>query len=1501
VVNRAGVRDYAETTDSTPATGGGDTIDAGSEDDVVLAGTGSDVVRGGAGDDLVLGDNGRVDWLLDSNPAIDRARTTDTGFGAADNLSGNAGADVMLGGFGGDTMYGDDSTGSAGADDLGDVMLGDNGQIDYTGGIISRAVTTDVDAATGGVDIIGGNAGDDRILGGVLGDTIRGNSGNDVAFGDNARMDFASGALVTVSTIDNGLGGADTIRGDEGQDALAGGADADRIDGGTERDLIFGDNVSLDRATGSNLNPRFRALSGSQLYSTAVTSNGEPQVGTASQLDPTGLTSWENFEVTIVDHTFAVQGDPQNRFGNDYLAGGADSDQIFGQLGDDVIQGDGSIDLAVGAQRVSGVLTVSASQDAASDGDDYIEGNGGNDVVFGNLGQDDIIGGSSELFSLDTRNERPDGSDLVFGGAGTAADIARNAAGDVHGRDADVILGDNGNIYRIVGTAGFNYDDGYDQPIVVRAAKVTIDYTPGGRDMVPASVDLGGADELHGESGDDAIYGQTGNDVLFGEGQDDDLIGGWGHDWISGGTGDDGVLGDDGRIFTSRNGPGEALYGVAALPAVQLNLAITTPGNVQNAVINVGGALKKSVDLTPFNAVVGGNELSDPQYADDIIYGGLGGDWLHGGAGDDAISGAEALPVFYGNPSNSGDVLAYNEVSGEFDAYDEFDPRTKIAGFLLNFDHTEGPTVTSATWGTVNTDGDDRIFGDLGNDWLVGGTGRDNLYGGWGDDLINADDNHDSQAGGHNDIPDTHPSYEDRAYGGAGRDRLIANTGGDRLIDWAGEFNSYIVPFAPFGLGTVSRMLAPSLAEFLYDLSESDGADFTRGGDLARNGEPFGELGLVRQQDFAWHDQTGAPDDPQPGNIPGGARDVLRSASFDDPVVTGFFTDSGTFTATNGELRVTAASSSGDAVSVFHVGDALPVYFELQASVKIEKPTAGWKGNAYVIFDYQSPTDFKFAGIDEAINKLVMGHRDANGWVFDKQGVVQGGVKSDQYYNMLVAVNGTNVTILVNNQTVFTHTYQPRIVDGLAFGLNNGYVGVGSDRSRGDFDNVRVQILPPQITFDQTETFNDGVADLFTAGNTGVWGVSGQRYNVSPSASGAMSLLDLGPDHLSHSSYLEMSGKVRIDDRPGADGRAGFVFDRYGDESFKFVAIDADADRLIVGHYTRKGGWVDDAYMSTVINPDQDYVLGITLKGTTVSATLNNAANGGSQAMVGYSFNAANSDGNFGLLARGSQASFDDVRVKTNDPAFVQGQGGNMLASESMLVSDSASTLTQAELDAATVTAMAGWIEILGEGDPRLAGFTGARIQVGDLAADTLGHTEGRTVWIDANAAGYGWSVNGGAMDLATVVSHEFGHVLGFKHEEEGVMQGSLEPGLHYLLEAAGFDADPDLPITDQMLRELASRAARLDAGLAPRFDLGTGQGAGSGIDWNAGAGEGWGSSYSPYAADKAGKDARGNFSDYLVKLFKKGGDSAPAGQGGGYDSLGSSLLGTKSGKGRAR
>lgn len=956
----------------------------GAGHDRILGGAGGDLLAGGSGNDEIRGNSG-VDWIYgDSGVNVEllaRSLTvTVTDRSDAPNRDSLA--------TGHDRLFGDGGS---------DIVFGDHGvitRIGPMGDLVSTALTGvgAVESAVfdqGGDDRIEGGDGADILMGGRGHDTLSGDAGNDLLFGDNAAVRAATGAVDTAlfplvegsavrsASLDAGqdrgrhddlirggagddqvLGqqGADTVYGDDGDDDLVGGHDVaggldagDAIDGGQGDDVIAGDNAVVRRQAGAGTEALHRTLRGPVIYGVTPASagtpgnDGEALVDSAAQAAPSGRNLRR---ITLLDHSDNAAL-TAGRFGADYLAGGADDDQVFGQLGDDVIQGDGSIGTvgadgrivrSVGAARAEGAgqaLVVNAStENDATDGDDYLEGNGGNDVVFGNLGQDDIVGGSSDLFGLVSRSARPDGRDLLFGGAGT--DIARLDAGDPrHARDADTIAGDNANILRLVGADGaylrFNYDSaafngvlgaaGYDTQLrLIPRAVVLLDYTPGGRDYLiarngldPATtpLDIGAGDEVHGEAGDDTVYGQLGHDVLFGDAGDDDLIGGTGSDWLSGGTGSDGLLGDDGRIATSRNGTAEPLSGVAALPAAELDQAIATAGNAHQATVNVSGALKKTANLTPFTLDPTGQ---DPMFvaadSDDLLFGGLGNDFLHGGVGDDGLSGAEALVQSYAArtasgavvaavrsdftmPFNPGGLLAYSgRVAGEFALYDAADPRRKVmldpatgqasggagaAEWLLNFS-----TLQDA--GTAFfSDGDDALFGDLGHDWMVGGTGRDRLYGGYGNDLLNADDDLVGADAGANASPETHVSYEDLAFGGAGRDVLIANTGGDRLIDWAGEFNAYIVPFAPFGLATVSRALQPGIAEFLYALSASDGADPTRaadtGSDVARRGEPNGELGLVLQQDPGWQEQTGSPSGPQPGNVSGGARDVLRSAA----------------------------------------------------------------------------------------------------------------------------------------------------------------------------------------------------------------------------------------------------------------------------------------------------------------------------------------------------------------------------------------------------------------------------------------------------------------------------------------------------------------------------------------------------------------------------------------------------------------------------------------------
>jgi probable HAF family extracellular repeat protein len=122
--------------------------------------------------------------------------------------------------------------------------------------------------------------------------------------------------------------------------------------------------------------------------------------------------------------------------------------------------------------------------------------------------------------------------------------------------------------------------------------------------------------------------------------------------------------------------------------------------------------------------------------------------------------------------------------------------------------------------------------------------------------------------------------------------------------------------------------------------------------------------------------------------------------------------------------------------------------------------------------------------------------------------------------------------------------------------------------------------------------------------------------------------------------------------------------------------------------------------------------------------------------------------------------------------------------------------------EAATDTIGMGQVQsLLGEAIARwqaagvdTSGLGNLQVHIANLGGTTLGLASGNTIWLDDNAAGWGWFVdptpgddfeftttgNQGEqhrMDLLTVLEHELGHMLGFDHQETGIMEDTLTTG----------------------------------------------------------------------------------------------------------------------------
>jgi|GEM_PF-4447588 len=697
---------------------GNDTLASGNGDDIVIGGAGGDTIETGAGDDIVIGDQGTLTY---SGGTITRIASNDLDAGDAgdDVIAAGSGNNVVLGGLGNDLI-----TALEGAD----ILVGDQGTITRLARGLDVGIAS-TDTERGGDDVIQAGAGDDLVIAGNGADTVIADAGNDVVIGDNGDMARTNlGHLEKVTTTASGQGGADTLRGNDGDHLIMGGAAGDTIGGGAGNDLVLGDN----------------GIANYRSYGNAVS-----------------LTTLTSTDPTMGGNDTLSGGDD-----DDFLVGGAGGDTISGGGGSDVVLGDhGLLNTALPANQTFQSIftsTVDAAGDDTihgDDGDDFLMGQQGSDHVYGDTGDDDLTGGHNVVGGVD-------GSDTMDGGDG-----------------ADVMLGDNGLILRTL------LADGTWRKYPAPFADVIRTVTPydqidliGGNDSL---IGGGGRDVIHGQRGNDAIDAGAGDDdVLSGLGADI-LQGGDGNDTLLGDAGQ--IL----RAYDSYGNPVVNANGswhrdvileeigsiVGRVPMDTTPLRVSDPDLagklLRTDLLILGGSLLPGggkvihpdtgtwdtdllmIDLTdPSTDVIGGGE------GDDLLFGQRGDDTLSGGGGNDFVFGdgvANLVPFSTNLPQvmnalrliriapgagvdlvlQPGGALVVPNITLRADEFDFFTPSlTYVPKVVAEFDaiasrdglrRTDGAlfepyisVVPDLVHHVGLMPGNDRLDGGLGSDLLVG-------------------------------------------------------------------------------------------------------------------------------------------------------------------------------------------------------------------------------------------------------------------------------------------------------------------------------------------------------------------------------------------------------------------------------------------------------------------------------------------------------------------------------------------------------------------------------------------------------------------------------------------------------------------------------------------------------------------------------------------------------------------------------------------------------------
>ena len=202
---------------------------------------------------------------------------------------------------------------------------------------------------------------------------------------------------------------------------------------------------------------------------------------------------------------------------------------------------------------------------------------------------------------------------------------------------------------------------------------------------------------------------------------------------------------------------------------------------------------------------------------------------------------------------------------------------------------------------------------------------------------------------------------------------------------------------------------------------------------------------------------VGNPEPPLPPSPPG---TLPINEDFSDATADYFRPQTGNWSVQGNRYHATPVAQNHDlmAITTLALEDGLPENLEIEATVNADEGRLELFGivlsdhltNGFVVFDYHSPDDFKFAGPDMKNDQWVIGNHDSNGWHTDAFAVESLDAATD--YEIQVRIeNNTDITLLADGIEKVVYQSPTSVTDG--------ELGLGMRDSTTHFDDVTVREL----------------------------------------------------------------------------------------------------------------------------------------------------------------------------------------------------------------------------------------------------------------------------------------------------------------------------------------------------------------------------------------------------------------------------------------------------------